>query len=195
MKSSRLRLAGVVCRRRLCSLASATHCAAEMASPDSLERQAKIETGPLLPLLPPKPLTRSLPPLPPRPANATPIHAGWTCERVVFPAAFPRSYAGSTKRPDEPKTNPADPAPGAKRANPKEALVKLLHPQLDGFQRRVQLDDKGELAKQEQLVVAANRYRPERQRTDNGPGLTLVFSHANGFYKGERGHYILPTWS
>ncbi|BGP32440.1 hypothetical protein JCM10296v2_004221 [Rhodotorula toruloides] len=154
-----------------------------MASPDSLERQAKLEAGPLLPLLPPKPLTRLLPPLPPRPANVTPIHAGWTCERHVFPAAFPRSYANSTKRPDEPKTNPAEPAPGAKRANPKEALTKLLQPQLDGFRRHVRLDDEAELARQEQLLIAANRYRPERQRTDDGPGLTLVFSHANGFYK------------
>lgn len=152
-------------------------------SPAELEQQAAVPTGPLLPLLPPKPISRRLPSITPRPASASPIRPGWICETVAFPAAFPRSYKGSTKRPDEPKHNPAA-APGGGRADAKEALARLIEPQIKALQQPVSVDDAAELDRQEQLVTVANRYRPARRREGAETGLTLVFSHANGFYRG-----------
>ncbi|GAA5981685.1 hypothetical protein JCM11641_004214 [Rhodosporidiobolus odoratus] len=136
-----------------------------------------LETGPLLRLLPPQPITRPLPPLPP----SSPIHPGWTSQTYILPAAFPRSYKGSTRPASSPRSPfPTPPKPG-QRINPNEAYQALLGPQVEGFSYKVKLGDQTELDGQEQLAVVVNRYRPEKKV--EGKGLTLVFSHANGFYK------------
>lgn len=152
-----------------------------------IEQQAKPLSGPLLPLLPPKPLSIDLAPLGTTTRPRPPIHPGWECETVVLPAAFPRSYAHSTKHPHELRINPAvDPATG-KRADPERALATLVAPQVEAFKQPISVDDHAELDRQEQLVTVANRYRPAARgarREGEQPGLTLVFSHANGFYRG-----------
>ncbi|GAA5893666.1 triglyceride lipase [Sporobolomyces salmoneus] len=145
---------------------------------DPIESLARPQTGPLLPLLPPKPLTRSLPPLPVR-SPLPQLLPGWTCETFTVPAAFPRSYPNSTKHASEPLHDPTDAKGG--RLDPQKAWDELIKPQVDGFNNPVKLDDKEELERQEQLVLAVNRYRPPKE--NRRKGLTLVLSHANGFYK------------
>ncbi|GAA5881226.1 hypothetical protein JCM3774_000659 [Rhodotorula dairenensis] len=148
-------------------------------------------TGPLLPLLPPKPLNRRLPPLPRRPSSVA-IAPGWTCESLVIPAAFPRMFPNATKKPNEPTRDPtARPRnDDLRRQKPDltQDFERLVAEQLEAFTHPVTLEDRAELERQEQLVVVGNRYRPpptsSRQRpAAAGPGLTLVFSHANGFYR------------
>ncbi|BGP40437.1 hypothetical protein JCM10449v2_004399 [Rhodotorula kratochvilovae] len=151
-------------------------------SADEIERRAKLPSGPLLPLLAPKALSRALPPLPLRAASSSPLAPGWTCETVILPAAFPRSYPRSTKHAHEPRANPAVSSAGG-RANPDDALAALVAPQVEALRQPVSIEDAAELERQEQLVTVANRYRPATRREGSGPGLTLVFSHANGFYK------------
>lgn len=159
---------------------------------DELQKRIPPLTGPLLPLLPPKPLNRRLPRLPPRPATAPPRTAlapGWTCESLVLPAAFPRMFPMSTKRPDEPTRDPTAAAKGTK-SDLNAGFDRLVREQLEAFTHPVSLDDRDELDQQEQLVIVGNRYRPpppspRRNTAPSGPGLTLVLSHANGFYKGE----------
>ncbi|GAA6028407.1 hypothetical protein JCM8097_007016 [Rhodosporidiobolus ruineniae] len=147
-----------------------------------IERQATLDHGPLLPLLPPKPISRPLPPLPPR-SPAPPVLPGWSCDTFTLPAAFLRTYKGSTKRPGEPRRSLPQPGPDG-RIDGKEAFKALVEPQVEGFKQTVTVDDEEELERQEQLLVVVNRYRPERKRREeDGQGLTLVFSHANGFYK------------
>ncbi|GAA5820525.1 hypothetical protein JCM11251_003029 [Rhodosporidiobolus azoricus] len=145
----------------------------------TVEAQVKLRTGPLLPLLPPKPISRSLPPLPARPPTP-PVHSGWTRDTYTLPAAFPRAYKGSTKPPSTPRA-PFPPPDAKGRIDAKKTFDALVKPQVEGHANPVRLEDKDELDKQEQLLVVVNRYRPERRK--EGKGLTLVFSHANGFYK------------
>lgn len=160
-----------------------------------IEHQAQPLSGPLLPLLPPKALSLRLPPHgPARPPSPSPIASGWECETVVLPAAFPRSYPRSTKRPTEPRLNPAvDPSTG-KRRDAEQALARLVAPQVEAFKQPISVEDRAELEGQEQLVTVVNRYRPaaaRRRKDGDEPGLTLVFSHANGFY---RGAFTLTRW-
>ena len=156
---------------------------------DELQKRIPPLTGPLLPLLPPKPLNRRLPRLPPRPASASPLRTaiapGWTCESLVLPAAFPRMFPDSTKRPNEPTRDPT--AAGGTKSDLNTGFDRLVREQLEAFTHPVSLDDRDELDKQQQLVIVGNRYRPPppRNAAPSGPGLTLVLSHANGFYKGE----------
>ncbi|GAA6012026.1 hypothetical protein JCM11491_000143 [Sporobolomyces phaffii] len=145
---------------------------------DPIESTAAPQSGPLLPLLPPKRLERTLPSL----ARRSPpcqLRPGWTCETFSVPAAFPRSYPGSTKHAQDALHDPTD-AKGA-RLDPQKAWDELIKPQVDAFNRPVTLDDRGEIEGQEQLVLAVNRYRPPANKRRKG--LTLVLSHANGFYK------------
>ncbi|GAA6060001.1 hypothetical protein JCM10212_001159 [Sporobolomyces blumeae] len=146
---------------------------------DPVEAQAVLESGPLLPLLPPKPITRRLPRLPPRTSPPPRFGPGWTLHSFVVPAAFPRAYPNGTKRPDEVIEDPTD-ANGGK-VDRKAAWNALIRAQVEAFNRPVSLDDEVELERQQQLVIAVNCYRPPR--ADKRRGLTLVFSHANGFYK------------
>ncbi|GAA5874577.1 hypothetical protein JCM16303_002909 [Sporobolomyces ruberrimus] len=145
---------------------------------EPIESQARPQGGPLLPLQRPKPLGRSLPRLTPRSPPAQ-LRPGWTCETLAVPAAFPRSYPGSTKHPQESIHDPTDAKGG--RLDPQKAWDELVTPQVRGFNSPVKLDDREELERQEQLVVAVNRYRPPPNKRRKG--LTLVLSHANGFYK------------
>ena len=96
-------------------------------------------------------------------------------------------FPTSTKRPDEPTRDPtaAAAAGGTKSDFLKEGFDRLVREQLEAFTHPVSLDDRDELDKQQQLVIVGNRYRPPRNAAPSGPGLTLVLSHANGFYKGE----------
>ncbi|GAA5983710.1 hypothetical protein JCM10908_000389 [Rhodotorula pacifica] len=146
-------------------------------------------TGPLLPLLPPKPLNRQLPPLPARP-HKTPLAPGWTCESFVLPAAFPRMFPDSTRKPGEPSRDPTSGSAargggGGKASDLKARFERLMEEQVEAFSRPVTLEDMDELDRQEQLVLVGNRYKPPPtpRKSAAGPGLTLVFSHANGFYK------------
>ncbi|GAA5984293.1 hypothetical protein JCM10908_006129 [Rhodotorula pacifica] len=150
-----------------------------------LEQTVQLLSGPLLPLLPPKPLTRRLPPLPTRPSHQDDaIAPGWTRETLVLPAAFPRSFPRSTKHPHEPARDPTVPAAGEERADPKKAIEQVVRSQLESFARPITPQEAAaEGEKQEQLVVVGNRYRPAKRNSTAGPGLTLVLSHANGFYK------------
>ncbi|GAA5904034.1 hypothetical protein JCM6882_003805 [Rhodosporidiobolus microsporus] len=154
-----------------------------MASPaavrTAIEQQAVLKTGALLPLLPPKRISRPLPPLPSR-SPSPPIHPGWTRDTYTLPAAFPRAYKGSTRKPGVPRA-PFPPPDEKGRINPKATFEALVEPQVEGFLKAVNVGDEKELDEQEQLLVVVNRYRPQRKREEKG--LTLVFSHANGFYK------------
>lgn len=170
---------------------------------DELQKRIPPLTGPLLPLLPPKPLNRRLPRLPPRPATSpsqTAIAPGWTCETLVLPASFPRMFPNNTKWPNEPSRDPT--AAGGKKSDVNAGFDRLVREQLEAFTHPVSLDDRDELDKQEQLVIVGNRYRPPPPRrtaassSSSGPGLTLVLSHANGFYKGESLHsFVLSAWT
>ncbi|GAA6000046.1 hypothetical protein JCM10207_006028 [Rhodosporidiobolus poonsookiae] len=161
-------------------LSAASSCALRMQA--VMEHSVQLADGPLLPLLPPKPSSGSLPPLAPRPSTS-PHLPGWTRDAFVVPAAFPRSYRGSTKRPGQPRAPMPPPGPSG-RVDPKKAFETLVKPQVEGFGQAVRIDKPDELEEQEQLQIVVNRYRPERpRRQGEEPGLTLVFSHANGFYK------------
>lgn len=167
-----------------------------MTTAAELERTVELLSGPLLPLSRPKPLSRRLPPLPTRaspPLSHTPdaLAPGWTRETLVVPAAFPRSFPRSTKKPDEPALDPTVPAAGSgqPRADPNRGLEQVVRSQIDSFARPITPEQvAAERETQEQLVVVGNRYRPSAARTPpnptSPPGLTLVLSHANGFYKG-----------
>jgi hypothetical protein len=148
-----------------------------------LENQATLLSGPLVPLLPPKPASRPLPPLPLRSSSTSPFgpaHAGWKCETFIVPAAFPRSTTGSTRLPT---ASPETPEPGTRvKIDPKKAFKELLEPQIAALGRQVDVEDKNEIEEQVQLFVAVNRYSRSVRRV--GRGLTLVFAHANGFHKG-----------
>lgn len=165
-----------------------------MATAAELEKTVELLSGPLLPLSPPRPLSRPLPPLPNRPQHPSPYDAlapGWTRETLVLPAAFPRSFPRSTKKPHEPARDPtvAAAGPGQRaRADPQRALEQVVRSQIDSFAHPIGAGNAAaEAEAQEQLVVVGNRYRPARTASHAAsPGLTLVLSHANGFYKGER---------
>ncbi|GAA5925858.1 alpha/beta fold hydrolase [Sporobolomyces koalae] len=149
-----------------------------MAELDPIEGQAKVLQGPLLPLLSPKALERELPRL----ARRSPppqLRPGWTFETFTVPAAYPRSFPGSTKSPLEQLQDPTDAKGG--RLDTETAWKQLIQPQVEAFNKPVRLDDQEELDKQQQLVLSVNRYRPPIERRTKG--LTLVLSHANGFYK------------
>ncbi|GAA5868095.1 hypothetical protein JCM3774_001019 [Rhodotorula dairenensis] len=172
-----------------------------MTTAAELERTVELLSGPLLPLSPPKALTRRLPPLPTRPPPPPSPHAadalapGWTRETLVVPAAFPRSFPRSTKKPDEPALDPTVPtatagaAGSGQRADPNRGLEQVVRSQIDSFARPITSEQvAAEKEAQEQLVVVGNRYRPAAARNsaptaNRSPGLTLVLSHANGFYK------------
>lgn len=150
------------------------------------ERQVKLHTGPLVPLLPPKPAGRQLPPLPARSSSEPPfgsLHDGWKLDTFIVPAAFPRSAAGSTQHPAAAEEQSVV---GGGRIDVEAAYKQMLEAQLESNKRgQVSVDDKEELAEQEQLHIAVNRYQPRVRREGGSRGLTLVFAHANGFHKGE----------
>ena len=163
-----------------------------MTTAAELEKTVELLSGPLLPLSPPRPLSRPLPPLPtrPHPSPHDALAPGWTRETLVLPAAFPRSFPRSTKKPHEPARDPtvaAAAGPGGQRADPQRALEQVVQSQIDSFAHPIGVGNAAAEAEgQEQLVVVGNRYRPARTASNAaGPGLTLVLSHANGFYKGE----------
>jgi hypothetical protein len=160
-----------------------------MATAAELEKTVELLSGPLLPLSPPRPLSRPLPPLPnrPHPSPHDALAPGWTRETLVLPAAFPRSFPRSTKKPHEPARDPTVAAAPGQRADPQRALEQVVRSQIDSFAHPIGADNvQVEAEAQEQLVVVGNRYRPARTPSNAaGPGLTLVLSHANGFYKGE----------
>ncbi|KAL8281173.1 hypothetical protein RQP46_006531 [Phenoliferia psychrophenolica] len=69
-----------------------------------------------------------------------------------------------------------------------DALLELFGPQSEALKSEINIDNAEEYQDQEQLFLAVNRYTCEpapRQPASaaSGPGLTLVFSHANGFHK------------
>ncbi|GAA5973819.1 hypothetical protein JCM8115_006010 [Rhodotorula mucilaginosa] len=158
-----------------------------MATAAELEKTVELLSGPLLPLSPPRPLSRPLPPLPnrPHPSPHDALAPGWTRETLVLPAAFPRSFPRSTKKPHEPARDPTVAAAPGQRADPQRALEQVVRSQIDSFAHPIGADNvQVEAEAQEQLVVVGNRYRPARTPSNAaGPGLTLVLSHANGFYK------------
>jgi hypothetical protein len=152
-----------------------------------LEKRAKVQTGPLVPLLPAKTSKRQLPQLPPR-ASAAPFGAqrpGWRLDSYIVPAAFPRSARGSTQHPAPAPDKPA--AAGATRVkvDANAAYEQMLTAQVEAHQGQVDVEDQREMEEQEQLYLAVNRYRPKKRREGGQQGLTLVFAHANGFHKGE----------
>lgn len=152
-----------------------------------LEKRAKVQTGPLVPLLPVKASQRQLPQLPPRDCDA-PFGAqrpGWRLDSYIVPAAFPRSARSSTQHSTDAPEKPA--AAGATRVKVDANAVyeQMLTAQVEAHQRQLEIEDKTELEDQEQLYLAVNRYRPKKRREGGQQGLTLVFAHANGFHKGE----------
>ncbi|GAA5948093.1 hypothetical protein JCM3765_007106 [Sporobolomyces pararoseus] len=148
---------------------------------DPMESLALPQSGPLLPLLPRKPLNRTLPLLPPRrsedSSSSSPLGPGWTLSSFTVGAAFPRSYRNSTKSPTT-TTEPKE----ATRLDRDKLWNELIKPQVESFNNPITLSDEEELKEQEQLMLRVNRYRPTIKR-NNTKGLTLVLSHANGFYK------------
>lgn len=76
--------------------------------------------------------------------------------------------------------------PTGERDDASDAVVKLYEDQAAGSWEEVDMSSQMELDNQQQLYTVVNRYRSERVRKEPGQGLTLVFSHANGFHKGEQ---------
>lgn len=139
---------------------------------------AKILDGPLLALSPAKLITRaSLPVLPPRSCPPSLI-----VQTFVLPAAFPRSFSGSTQR----ETAPAR-GLSAERIDVDLEMVSLFERQLASSARQLEATQE-EIEAQDQLFTCVNRYTPKHRRSKAGrstkePGLTLFFAHANGFSK------------
>jgi hypothetical protein len=79
------------------------------------------------------------------------------------------------------------------RIDAKKAFEETVKGQVEGFREEISIADKEELDRQEQLSVVVNRYRPEKpvKAKEGETGLTLLFSHANGFYKGPSTFLIL----
>lgn len=156
-----------------------------------LEKRARLQTGPLVPLLPAKTPSRQLPSLPLRTSADAPFGAqqpAWQLDTFIVPAAFPRSAIGSTRHPTTAAEKPTD--GGARVKVDANAVYKeMLEAQVPAHQHQVQVDDQQELAEQEQLYIAVNRYRPKARREGGPRGLTLVFAHANGFHKGVQPFY------
>lgn len=181
VRSSRPAISFVFFLPTTLSLLLLTRTMASRPSASALELSVTLSAGPLLPLLPPKPITRSLPPLAPSPPSSIP---GWKRDTFILPAAFPRTYKNTTKPPGTPKTTLPKKDDG--RIDAKRAFEELVNGQVEGFREEISLEDKQELQRQEQLSVVVARYRPQRavKLAQGEKGLTLVFSHANGFYKG-----------
>lgn len=162
-----------------------------MSSYLDYEQRVKPLTGPLVPLLPPKSSSRTLPALDLRSSTESPFgpkHPTWRCDTFVVPAAFPRSVNGSTVPSGSAKVDVSGHTP-AQRVDIDKALLELYKGQSEAMQSEIDFSRPGESEDQEQLFIAVNRYRSStpRNAAANGPGLTLVFSHANGFHKGENG--------
>ncbi|SCZ98464.1 BZ3500_MvSof-1268-A1-R1_Chr7-1g09158 [Microbotryum saponariae] len=172
----------------------------------TLEQQAEFLglKGPLLPLLPPKSLTRKLQrERLPRRSREAPFgarHPSWTVDRFIVPAAFPRSVKGSTTDPASSPSEKASCATSAStslsssskappgRIDADRACKELLDVQLEGLRNPTNPIDTKELASQEQLYTVVNRYRSSTThgavlRRSKEPILTLVLGHANGFHK------------
>ncbi|KAK4056777.1 hypothetical protein OIO90_002329 [Microbotryomycetes sp. JL221] len=159
----------------------------------ALERSAVMFDGPLVPLLSPKlDTSSSLPRLirsdSTRMAPFGPSRRDWTCDTFIVPAAFPRSSKRATIDPTNESTQAAA-APNEARAqrqrpDPKQLYRQLMEKQVAAHQQEVDVNDKDELNKQQQLYLAVNRYKSTKpRRHPNAPVLTLVFAHANGFHK------------
>ncbi|KAM0752403.1 alpha/beta-hydrolase [Meredithblackwellia eburnea MCA 4105] len=163
-----------------------------------LERQVKTLTGPLIPLLNcPLPHSQSVPSLPPR---TKPFKAGWELQTFIVPAAFPRSiqYSALSRSRSPLSTEGGKPVIGQPttaeqkekgRVDIEQAVLELYQPQVEAFQRQYDVEsDKVEMEDQEQLWLVVNRYRPSsakalRNSESGTEGVTLLFSHANGFHK------------
>ena len=138
----------------------------------ALERTARLQAGALVPLLPARPSPRRLPALKPR-ARDLPFGQqvqGWQLDSFIAPAAFPRS----AKRVKLEETRPQD---------RDERLLNVYERQVLSSQAHVDIGDLEELGRQPQMYLALHRFRPRKPR--KGKGLTLLFSHANGFHKGK----------
>ncbi|ORY90676.1 Alpha/beta hydrolase family-domain-containing protein [Leucosporidium creatinivorum] len=147
----------------------------------SVERTARLKTGPLVPLLPPKPRSRQLPPLPPRTSSPSPFgshHPKWQLDTFTIPAAFPRTPRNSTKLPAA-----ATKKPTGERDDASAAIVKVYEEQAEASWEEVDLNSQKQFDEQQQLYTVVNRYKPQSWRKGEGRGLTLVFAHANGFHK------------
>ena len=151
-----------------------------------IEQSVKPISRTLLPLLRPIAPTRPLPTLVLRDSSDSPFgatHTGWHVDTFVIPSAFPRSIPGSAVRPDQsPKPVSADGTP--ERIDVPRATSEMYQNQVDAYADPVDINNPGSWSEQEQLFLAVNRYRPSAAREGEQPGLTLVFSHANGFHKG-----------
>lgn len=64
------------------------------------------------------------------------------------------------------------------------ALLALYERQAAASQEHTSVHNQQELKNQQQFHLAVNRYSPTNRRSSRGGGLTLLFSHANGFHKG-----------
>lgn len=140
----------------------------------AIAASARVLEGPLLPLLPAKPLSRLLPVLPSRSPDSAP--SGWTCETFILPAAFPRGFPSTTKRLNERRKRESFEI-GAKVDVDLE-LLQMLERQTEADLNPVRLEDVEELERQEQLYSCVNRYVRKGYRSSSfsqrEPGLTLV---------------------
>ena len=136
----------------------------------------------ILPLYPPPSNreTACLPTLPARPRSlAQPFSdPAWTVSTHVFPAAFPRSRVGSTRR----RGTTAVPHPTARMT--KDELERANVEQFARQRAALEVTADtvtSEMEVQEQLWLCVNRYA--RSGAVGGDGFTIVCCHATGLHK------------
>ncbi|OAV99345.1 hypothetical protein PTTG_04579 [Puccinia triticina 1-1 BBBD Race 1] len=111
--------------------------------------------------------------------SSDPKLACWTRSIHVFPAAYPRSIAGSAVYEAVPPTNP--------RSQDAARIAEDIRARNVNAERRVETE-LGAATNEPQLFIAAARYfnhsvKTRQNNVSDGEPITLVLSHANGFHK------------
>ncbi|ELU38642.1 alpha/beta hydrolase family domain-containing protein [Rhizoctonia solani AG-1 IA] len=101
---------------------------------------------------------------------------GWTCTPHVFQAAAPRESP-----PPGHSSRLATPA-GLSKVE-RQAIADAKFEEISQLRSDIALGYKSFPVNDATMWMVANRYVPNRHRTNNSPGVTVMLSHATGFHK------------
>ncbi|GAB1520382.1 hypothetical protein RhiTH_003457 [Rhizoctonia solani] len=120
----------------------------------------------------------SIPPPPALPNNnaSRAFLPGWTCTPHVFQAAAPRESP-----PPGHSSRLATPA-GLSKVE-RQAIADAKFEEISQLRSDIALGYKSFPVNDATMWMVANRYVPNRHRTNNSPGVTVMLSHATGFHK------------